>query len=261
MPGPDVEDRRAGRRQRVGEPFELSARGGDDAGDRGRLTADALQQRIVFRRPAGGALRVVDEVGGLRQQRAGHADDGRALRPRHVRLLAEHLHGDRPQQVVHARVDGELLGLDAQVGGHGGERLERAAEARGRPHELLRLHGEIVHARGRILRRMAAYLVVHVDVTDPVRYETYKAMAPPSIRQYGGRYLTRGGAAEVLEGDWEPKRLVLLEFPSAEQARAFWHSPEYAEAKALRMATATSEMVLLEGVDAAALGVATPGSR
>ena len=96
---------------------------------------------------------------------------------------------------------------------------------------------------------MAAYLVVHVDVHDPVRYETYKAMAPASIRQYGGRYLTRGGAAEVLEGEWEPKRLVLLEFPSAEHARAFWHSPEYAEAKALRMATATSEMVLLEGID------------
>lgn len=97
---------------------------------------------------------------------------------------------------------------------------------------------------------MSAYLVVHVDVHDPVRYDTYRALAPASIRQYGGRYLTRGGATEVLEGDWEPKRLVLLEFPSVERARAFWHSPEYAEAKALRMAAATSEMVLLEGLDA-----------
>ncbi len=101
----------------------------------------------------------------------------------------------------------------------------------------------------RILRSMAAYLVVHVDVHDPVRYEAYKAMAPASIQRYGGRYLTRGGAMEVLEGDWEPKRLVLLEFPSAEQAKAFWNSPEYAEAKALRMATTTSEMVLLEGLE------------
>lgn len=95
---------------------------------------------------------------------------------------------------------------------------------------------------------MAAYIIVHIDVHDPVRYETYRAMAPASIRQYGGRYLTRGGAIEVLEGDWTPKRLVILEFPSMEQAKAFWDSPEYAAAKALRMATTTSEMVLLEGL-------------
>ena len=96
---------------------------------------------------------------------------------------------------------------------------------------------------------MAAYIVVHVDVHDPVRYETYKAMAPESIRQYGGRYLTRGGATEVLEGDWTPKRLVILEFPTMERAKTFWDSPEYAEAKALRLATTTSHMVLLEGLD------------
>jgi uncharacterized protein (DUF1330 family) len=96
---------------------------------------------------------------------------------------------------------------------------------------------------------MAAYIVVHVDVQDPDSYAIYKAMAPPSIRQYGGRYLTRGGDTEVLEGDWTPKRLVLLEFPDMERARAFWNSPEYAEAKALRIATTTSEMVLLDGLD------------
>ena len=96
---------------------------------------------------------------------------------------------------------------------------------------------------------MAAYIIVHVDVHDPDRYEIYKAMAPPSIRQYGGRYLTRGGAIEVLEGDLTPKRLVILEFPDMERARAFWNSLEYAEAKALRMATTTSHMVLLEGLD------------
>ena len=96
---------------------------------------------------------------------------------------------------------------------------------------------------------MAAYIIVHVDVTDPDRYEIYKAMAPPSIREYGGRYLTRGGAIEVLEGDWTPKRLVILEFPDMERARAFWNSPEYADAKALRIATTTSHMVLLDGLD------------
>jgi uncharacterized protein (DUF1330 family) len=95
---------------------------------------------------------------------------------------------------------------------------------------------------------MAAYIVVHIDVHDPDRYEVYKLMAPASIRQYGGRYLTRGGATEVLEGDWTPQRLVLLEFPSMEQAKAFWDSPEYAEAKALRMATTTSHVILLDGL-------------
>jgi uncharacterized protein (DUF1330 family) len=96
---------------------------------------------------------------------------------------------------------------------------------------------------------MPAYLVVHVDVHDPDRYEEYKALAPPSIREYGGRYLTRGGATEVIDGDWTPKRLVLLEFPTMEQARAFHGSPEYAEALALRHATATSSVVLLDGLD------------
>ena len=96
---------------------------------------------------------------------------------------------------------------------------------------------------------MPAYLVVHVDVQDPERYEEYKVLAPPSIRQYGGRYLTRGGACDVLEGEWKPQRLVLLEFPSMDDARAFYRSPEYAEALALRHASAESSVVLLESLD------------
>ena len=96
---------------------------------------------------------------------------------------------------------------------------------------------------------MPAYIGVHVDVKDPARYEEYKKLAPDSIRQYGGRYLTRGGVTEVLEGDWVPRRLVLLEFPSLERARAWWNSPEYAAPKAMRHATAKSTMVLLEGLD------------
>jgi uncharacterized protein (DUF1330 family) len=73
-------------------------------------------------------------------------------------------------------------------------------------------------------------------------------MAPASIAVYGGRYLTRGGATNVLEGDWTPKRFVILEFPTMAQARAWWSSPEYAEAKALRQAIATTRMVLTEGL-------------
>jgi uncharacterized protein (DUF1330 family) len=95
---------------------------------------------------------------------------------------------------------------------------------------------------------MAAYVIVHVDVTNPTEYEDYKKMSPTSIEAYGGRFLARGGPTQVLEGNWQPKRLVILEFPSVEVARTWWASLEYAPAKALRNATATSELVIIEGV-------------
>ena len=69
---------------------------------------------------------------------------------------------------------------------------------------------------------MPAYVIAHIDVKDPVRYEDYKAMSPVSIKKFGGRFIARGGQTEVLEGTWQPKRLVLLEFPSVEQARKWW---------------------------------------
>ena len=95
---------------------------------------------------------------------------------------------------------------------------------------------------------MAAYVIAHIDVTDPVRYEDYKKMSPVSIGQFGGKFIARGGAVEVLEGAWQPKRLVLLEFPDAETARRWYASAEYAPARALRQATSTGDMVLIEGV-------------
>lgn len=95
---------------------------------------------------------------------------------------------------------------------------------------------------------MAAYVIVNIDVKDAVRYEDYKKMSPVSVKAYGGRFVARGGKAEVLEGAWRPKRLVILEFESVEKAKAWWASPEYAEAKALRQATSTGDMVVVEGV-------------
>ena len=95
---------------------------------------------------------------------------------------------------------------------------------------------------------MPAYVVVEINVTDPVAYERYKVLAPPSIAVYGGRYLVRGAPVECLEGGWRPPRFVLLEFPDAERARAWWSSADYAPAKALRHASAETEMVLVEGV-------------
>lgn len=94
---------------------------------------------------------------------------------------------------------------------------------------------------------MAAYLIVQVNVNDPERYESYKKMVPPTLEPYGGRFLVRGGKVENLEGSWNPARLVVIEFDSVERAKAWWGSDEYAEAKALRQATADTEMVVVQG--------------
>lgn len=95
---------------------------------------------------------------------------------------------------------------------------------------------------------MAAYIVVQIDVQDEATYERYKTLAPASIAAYGGRYVVRGGPVEVLEGTWRPARLVILEFPTAAQARAWWASAEYGPARELRQASARTEMLLIEGV-------------
>ena len=95
---------------------------------------------------------------------------------------------------------------------------------------------------------MPALIIVDIEVTDPVRYEEYKRLASASITAHGGRYLVRGGASEVLDGDWTPRRLVVLEFDSVEKAKAWRHSPEYAEAKKVRQHCARSNMIVVEGV-------------
>ena len=95
---------------------------------------------------------------------------------------------------------------------------------------------------------MSAFTVVEVEVQDKERYEDYKKMVPPTLAAYGGKFLARGGVAEMLEGDWSPKRIVIVEFPSIEKAKAWWASEEYAEAKALRQATAHTRMIVVQGV-------------
>lgn len=94
---------------------------------------------------------------------------------------------------------------------------------------------------------MSAYVVVEVEVNDPVRYEDYKSMVQPSLEPYGGKFLVRGGKVQTLEGDWAPKRFVIVEFPSVEKAKEWWSSAGYAEAKALRQATANTQMIVVEG--------------
>jgi uncharacterized protein (DUF1330 family) len=107
-----------------------------------------------------------------------------------------------------------------------------------------------VNLRNKI-EQMPAYVVVEIDIKDPVAYERYKELAPPSIAAYGGRYIVRGAPAETLEGSWRPPRFVMLEFETAERARAWWSSPEYAPAKALRQSCADTEMLLVDGVSTA----------
>ncbi len=95
---------------------------------------------------------------------------------------------------------------------------------------------------------MAAYVIVEIEVTDPEGYEEYKTPAAATVVASGGRYLVRGGKTEVLEGDWQPRRVVVLEFDSAEQARAWYHSEEYHPLKQIRQRTTNSRMILVEGV-------------
>ncbi|MCG6955446.1 MAG: DUF1330 domain-containing protein [Gemmatimonadetes bacterium] len=95
---------------------------------------------------------------------------------------------------------------------------------------------------------MAAYVIVDIDVTDPTGYEKYKGQAEATVTAYGGRYVVRGGQARVLEGDWQPARIVVLEFPTVERALEWWRSEEYREPKELRHATARSRMMVVQGV-------------
>jgi uncharacterized protein (DUF1330 family) len=95
---------------------------------------------------------------------------------------------------------------------------------------------------------MAVYAVVNVRVTDPARYEEYRAEVPATIERYGGRYLARGGAVEVLEGDWDPQRLVVLEFESMERFRDWYDSPEYAPLRGLRGEAAATQFAVVEGL-------------
>jgi uncharacterized protein (DUF1330 family) len=94
---------------------------------------------------------------------------------------------------------------------------------------------------------MRAYVIAEITIHDPEIYERYKVLVPPSIGAYGGKYLVRGARTTTLEGLWDPARFVILEFPNADAARAWWDSPEYAEAKALRQSCADTEMLLVEG--------------
>jgi uncharacterized protein (DUF1330 family) len=93
-----------------------------------------------------------------------------------------------------------------------------------------------------------AYVIADIEVTDPDAYEDYKRLSTEAAELYGARFLVRGGAAERLEGDREPQRLVLLEFEDEDAARRWYNSPEYTAARSVRQRAADSSLVLVSGV-------------
>ena len=95
---------------------------------------------------------------------------------------------------------------------------------------------------------MAAYVIADIEVTDPEAYEGYKRSVATTIAAYGGRYLARGGHTDVLEGDWQPRRLVLLQFPSLARAREWYGSVGYAPLLALRQRSARTNLVITDGI-------------
>ena len=96
---------------------------------------------------------------------------------------------------------------------------------------------------------MPAYVILDISVSDRDLFEEYKQLAPETIAAYGGKYLARGGKAEALEGDWTPNRIVILEFDSTDTAKTWMNSPEYREARTMRHQAATSNTILVEGIE------------
>lgn len=95
---------------------------------------------------------------------------------------------------------------------------------------------------------MKAYVIVDVKITDPDRYGEYKKLTPGSLLPFDGKFVVRGGESETLEGTWKPGRIVVLEFPSMQKARAWWASEGYAPAKAIRQSASVTQMILVQGV-------------
>ena len=94
---------------------------------------------------------------------------------------------------------------------------------------------------------MPAYILADVTITDPEAFKEYSRQVPATIAAYGGKYQIRGGAVEVMEGTWNPKRLVVIEFESASQAKQWLDSPEYQPLKQMRQKASSTNMILIEG--------------
>jgi uncharacterized protein (DUF1330 family) len=95
---------------------------------------------------------------------------------------------------------------------------------------------------------MSAYVIVEVTIEDPVEYEEYKKLTPAAVTAFDGKFIVRGGETDTLEGDWNPERIVVLEFPTVERAKEWWDSPLYTTAKLIRQRAAKTKMIIVQGV-------------
>jgi uncharacterized protein (DUF1330 family) len=115
---------------------------------------------------------------------------------------------------------------------------------------------------------VAAYIIADVTVTDPATMEEYRKHVPATLTAFGGRFIVRGGAHQTLEGDWKPNRLVILEFPTLEQARRWYDSEQYREPKAMRLRASRTNLVMVDGISSpkrranlrSSAGTARPGT-
>jgi len=97
------------------------------------------------------------------------------------------------------------------------------------------------------VKLMAAYVISEVEILDRSLIDEYRSLAEATIAKHGGRYLVRGGAIESLESNWQPKHIVIVEFPTMEQAREWYNSPEYAEALKVRQGALNRKLILVAG--------------
>jgi uncharacterized protein (DUF1330 family) len=97
------------------------------------------------------------------------------------------------------------------------------------------------------LSAMAAYVIVDVSIHDERAYEAYRKLTPAAVSAYDGKFVVRGGKSETLEGEWQPERIVVLEFPNVARAKEWWNSELYSEAKAIRQRSASTKMIVVEG--------------
>lgn len=95
---------------------------------------------------------------------------------------------------------------------------------------------------------MTAYAIGDVKITDPAKFEKYRSQAPETIKKYGGRYIVRGGPIVHMEGDWNPSRLVVIEFDTMTQLKKWYHSKEYRGPKQLRHESSNTNVVFVEGI-------------
>lgn len=95
---------------------------------------------------------------------------------------------------------------------------------------------------------MPAYIISRIQITDPAKYEEYKKVTPGAVAKHGGKFIVRGGETATLEGPDEKRRLVVIEFPTLEKAKAFYHSPEYGVARKIRAGAAIAEFIAVDGV-------------